>query len=173
MIIDLSLILVMGVLYAVGVYLILDRSMTRVVLGLMLITNATNILILHSGGPAGLAPFYEADIPAEDYSDPLPQALVLTAIVISCAVTALILGIIYRSWLLSRADEIQDDDEDIRVAEQSSFDAEADADVEAETSEFDADEETRERQANEERRKTHSIPVQSATGSGSTEGSGA
>ena len=173
MIIDLSLILVMGVLYAVGVYLILDRSMTRVVLGLMLITNATNILLLHAGGPAGLAPFYATDIAAEDYSDPLPQALVLTAIVISCAVTALILGIIYRSWLLSRADEIQDDDEDIRVAEQSSFDMEADADVEAETSEFDADEETRERQANKERRKTHSIPVQSATGSDSTEGLGA
>ena len=90
MVIDFSLILVMGVLYAVGVYLILDRSLTRVLLGLMLMTNATNILILHAGGPAGLAPFYSADTPAEDYSDPLPQALILTAVVISCAVTALV-----------------------------------------------------------------------------------
>lgn len=172
MIIDLSLILVMGVLYAVGVYLILDRSMTRVVLGLMLITNATNILILHAGGPAGLAPFYEEGTAAEDYSDPLPQALVLTAIVISCAVTALILGIIYRSWLLSRADEIQDDDEDIRVAEQDSFDKEADSEAEVDTSEFDGDEETRERQAIEEKRKTHSIPVQQASGNHSSEEAG-
>lgn len=63
MIIDLSLILVMGVLYAVGVYLILDRSMTRVLLGLMLMTNATNILILHAGGPAGLAPSTAKTLP--------------------------------------------------------------------------------------------------------------
>ncbi|MDY6051284.1 MAG: Na(+)/H(+) antiporter subunit C [Rothia sp. (in: high G+C Gram-positive bacteria)] len=146
MIIDLSLILVMGVLYAVGVYLILDRSMTRVLLGLMLMTNATNILILHAGGPAGLAPFFNKDIAAEDYSDPLPQALILTAIVISCAVTALILGIIYRSWLLSKADEITDDAEDIRVAEQDSFDKEEDAAAEVEASEFDADEATRKKE---------------------------
>lgn len=149
MIIDLSLILVMGVLYAVGVYLVLDRSMTRVLLGLMLITNATNILILHAGGPAGLAPFYESDIPAEGYSDPLPQALILTAIVISCAITALILGIIYRSWSLSKADEITDDAEDIRVAEQDGFDKEEDAAAEVDSSEFDADEETRQRAYNE------------------------
>lgn len=146
MIIDLSLILVMGVLYAVGVYLILDRSMTRVLLGLMLMTNATNILILHAGGPAGLAPFYSKDIAAEDYSDPLPQALILTAVVISCAVTALILGIIYRSWLLSKADEITDDAEDIRVAEQDAFDKEEDAAAEFDSSEFDADEATREKE---------------------------
>lgn len=146
MIIDLSLILVMGVLYAVGVYLILDRSMTRVLLGLMLMTNATNILILHAGGPAGLAPFYDKTVAAEDYSDPLPQALILTAIVISCAVTALILGIIYRSWLLSKADEITDDAEDIRVAEQDAFDKEEDAAAEFDSSEFDADEETREKE---------------------------
>ncbi|WP_421083668.1 Na(+)/H(+) antiporter subunit C [Rothia nasimurium] len=146
MIIDLSLILVMGVLYAVGVYLILDRSMTRVLLGLMLMTNATNILILHAGGPAGLAPFYDKTVAAEDYSDPLPQALILTAIVISCAVTALILGIIYRSWLLSKADEITDDAEDIRVAEQDAFDKEEDAAAEFDSSEFDADEATREKE---------------------------
>ena len=149
MIIDLSLILVMGVLYAVGVYLILDRSMTRVLLGLMLMTNATNILILHAGGPAGLAPFYDKNVAAEDYSDPLPQALILTAIVISCAVTALILGIIYRSWLLSKADEITDDAEDIRVAEQDTFDKEEDAAAEFDASEFDADEATREKEFNE------------------------
>lgn len=149
MVIDFSLILVMGVLYAVGVYLILDRSLTRVLLGLMLMTNATNILILHAGGPAGLAPFYSADTPAEDYSDPLPQALILTAIVISCAVTALVLGIIYRSWLLSRADEITDDVEDIRVAVKDSFDKEEDAAAEVDSSEFDGDEETREKKFNE------------------------
>lgn len=157
MIIDLSLILVMGVLYAVGVYLVLDRSMTRVLLGLMLMTNATNILILHAGGPAGLAPFYSKETAASDYSDPLPQALILTAIVISCAVTALFLGIIYRSWLLSKADEITDDAEDIRVAEQDGFDKEEDAAAGVESSEFDGDEETREREYQQEEEKRRKL----------------
>ncbi len=157
MIIDLSLILVMGVLYAVGVYLVLDRSMTRVLLGLMLMTNATNILILHAGGPAGLAPFYSKETAASDYSDPLPQALILTAIVISCAVTALFLGIIYRSWLLSKADEITDDAEDIRVAEQDAFDKEEDATAGVESSEFDGDEETREREYQQEEEKRRKL----------------
>ncbi|MEX5293713.1 Na(+)/H(+) antiporter subunit C [Kocuria sp. CPCC 205268] len=137
MTVNLTLLVVMGVLYAVGVYLLLERSLTRVLLGLMLLTNGTNLLILHAGGVAGFAPLYEESIAAEDYSDPLPQALILTAIVISLAVTAFLLGMIYRSWVLGRRDEIQDDVEDRRVARQSSYDVESDADVPADTSEFD------------------------------------
>ncbi|MBM7051664.1 MULTISPECIES: Na(+)/H(+) antiporter subunit C [unclassified Rothia (in: high G+C Gram-positive bacteria)] len=150
MIIDLSLILVMGVFYAVGVYLVLARSLTRVLLGLMLISNATNLLIFHAAGPAGLPVFYEKDIDPSEYSDPLPQALVLTAIVIGFAMVAFILGMIYRGWVLSRADEIQDDDEDIRVASADRFDAEEDALADVEESEFDADEQTRLQQQEEE-----------------------
>ncbi|WP_298588844.1 Na(+)/H(+) antiporter subunit C [uncultured Kocuria sp.] len=137
MTVNLTLLVVMGVLYAVGVYLLLERSLTRVLLGLMLLTNGTNLLILHAGGAAGFAPLYEESIAAQDYSDPLPQALILTAIVISLAVTAFLLGMIYRSWVLGRRDEIQDDVEDRRVARQSSYDVESDADVPADTSEFD------------------------------------
>ena len=101
MTVNLTLLVVMGVLYAVGVYLLLERSLTRVLLGLMLLTNGTNLLILHAGGAAGSAPLYDGSIAAEDYSDPLPQALILTAIVISLAVTAFLLGMIYRSWAVS------------------------------------------------------------------------
>jgi multicomponent Na+:H+ antiporter subunit C len=133
--VNLTLLAVMGALYACGIYLILERSLTRVLLGLMLLANATNLLILATGGYAGLAPFYAKDTPAQDYSDPLPQALILTSIVISFAVTAFMLGII-RTWVLARQDEIQDDVEDRRVAETPSFDAEDDAEVPVETSEF-------------------------------------
>jgi multicomponent Na+:H+ antiporter subunit C len=120
--VNLTLLIIMGALYACGIYLILERSLTRVLLGLMLLANATNLLILATGGYAGLAP--------------LPQALILTSIVISFAVTAFMLGIIYRTWVLARRDEIQDDVEDLRVAETPSFDAEDDAEIPAETSEF-------------------------------------
>ncbi|MFP3570214.1 NADH-quinone oxidoreductase subunit K, partial [Paraburkholderia sp. SIMBA_030] len=99
----------------------------------MLLANATNILILSTGGYTGLAPLYSRETKPDAYNDPLPQALILTSIVISFAVTAFMLGIIYRTWLLARQDEIQDDLEDRRVAKTPSFDAEDDAVVPLET----------------------------------------
>ncbi len=142
--IDAALLLVMGVLYAVGVYLILEKALTKVLLGLMLITNATNIFILHAGGLPGRAAFWDGTTDPADYTDPLPQALILTAIVISFAVTALMLGMIYRSWVLSRKDDIQDDAEDRRVAAQSDYDPEDDDAAPIEPSEFEGSEEERE-----------------------------
>ena len=136
MTVNLTLLTVMGALYACGIYLILERSLTRVLLGLMLLANATNLLILATGGYAGLAPFFSKDTDPASYNDPLPQALILTSIVISFAVTAFMLGIIYRTWVLARQDDIQDDIEDRRVAETPSFDAEDDAVIPMETSEF-------------------------------------
>jgi multicomponent Na+:H+ antiporter subunit C len=53
---------------------------------------------------------------ADSLADPLPQALALTSIVISFGVTALLLALAYRSWLLTRDDEVQDDLEDERIA---------------------------------------------------------
>src|ERR671921_2852272 len=134
--VNLTLLIVMGALYACGIYLILERSLTRVLLGLMLLANATNLLILATGGYAGLAPFFSKETDPGAYNDPLPQALILTSIVISFAVTAFMLGIIYRTWLLARQDDIQDDLEDVRVAKTPSFDAEDDAVIPVETSEF-------------------------------------
>lgn len=134
--VNLTLLTVMGALYACGIYLILERSLTRILLGLMLLANATNLLLLATGGYAGLAPMFSKETDPRDYNDPLPQALILTSIVISFAVTAFMLGLIYRTWVLARQDDIQDDAEDRRVAETPSFDAEDDSVVPVETSEF-------------------------------------
>ncbi|WP_144791086.1 Na(+)/H(+) antiporter subunit C [Kocuria palustris] len=134
---NLTLLLVMGVLYSVGIYLVLERSLTRVLLGIMLLTNGTNLLLLHAGGLPGRSPLYDSGLDPRAYSDPLPQALVLTAIVIGFGLTAFLLGMIYRSWVLSHRDEITDDAEDRRVATQSSYDEELDADVAEQDSDFD------------------------------------
>lgn len=151
MTVNLTLLVVMGVMYAVGVYLLLERSMTRVLLGIMLLTNGTNLLILHAGGVPGFAPLYNQELDGSEYSDPLPQALILTAIVISLATTAFILSMIYRSWTLARRDEIQDDLEDRRVAEQSAYDAEDDDALPQDSSEFaDSDEQPTHARHNEE-----------------------
>lgn len=133
---NMTLLVIMGILYACGIYLLLERSLTRVTLGLMLLANATNLLILVTGGYAGLAPLFVKGTDPHDYNDPLPQALILTSIVISFAVTAFMLGIIYRTWVLGRQDVIADDTEDQRVANTPSFDAEDDAVVPEETTEF-------------------------------------
>jgi multicomponent Na+:H+ antiporter subunit C len=68
-----------------------------------------------TSGERGRAPLI-GNGPTEDLADPLPQALALTAIVISFGVTALLLALAYRSWLLTSDDEVQDDVEDRDVA---------------------------------------------------------
>ena len=134
---NLTLILTASVMVGCGVYLLLERSLTRVLVGVVLMSNGVNLLLLVSGGAAGPAPLVDKANPDVVTSDPLPQALILTSIVISLAVTAFLLGMIYRSWVLGRRDEIQDDVEDRRVARQSSYDVEDDAEIPADTTEFD------------------------------------
>ena len=114
--------MVIGGLYAAGVYLLLDRSLTRVLLGFLLLGNATNLLLLSTGGPAGLAPILGVAEPAE-MSDPLPQAFVLTAIVITFGISAFLLAMIYRSWRLVRQEVVGIDEEDRRVARREAMDA--------------------------------------------------
>ncbi|MGY1772893.1 Na(+)/H(+) antiporter subunit C [Blastococcus sp. SYSU D00813] len=113
---------VIGGLYAAGVYLLLDRSLTRVLLGFLLLGNATNLLLLSAGGAAGLAPILGVSDP-EDMNDPLPQALILTAIVITFGVSAFVLAMIHRSWRLVRQEVVGTDEEDRRVAARTGTDA--------------------------------------------------
>lgn len=109
------LLLGMAVLFACGVTLLLERSLVRMLLGVLLVGNATNILVFFMSGSFGLAPLYDPEVAAEDYSDPLPQAMILTAIVITFGVTAFLLALIYRSWRLAQADAVTDDEEDIAM----------------------------------------------------------
>ena len=112
--ISLTLIVVMAVLFAAGVYAMLERSLTRVLIGFLLLGNATNLLLLIVMGVPGKAPFYGEE---DAVSDPLPQALTLTAIVITFAVSAFLLALIYRSWQLGQADTVEDDVDDIALRE--------------------------------------------------------
>ncbi|MFD2091598.1 Na(+)/H(+) antiporter subunit C [Blastococcus deserti] len=106
---------IIGGLYAAGVYLLLDRSLTRVLVGFLLLGNATNLLLLSSAGPGGLPPILGV-AEADEMSDPLPQALILTAIVITFGVAAFVLAMIHRSWALARNEAVATDEEDRRVA---------------------------------------------------------
>ncbi len=108
------LVIIMGALFACGVYAMLERSLTRVLIGFLLLGNATNLFLLIVMGRPGIASFFGAG-DVDQMSDPLPQALTLTAIVITFAVSAFLLALIYRSWQLGQADTVLDDEEDIAV----------------------------------------------------------
>ena len=114
---NLTLALLIGVLYTVGTYLLLQRTLTRIVIGLALLGHGANLLLLQAGGARGLVPFVgpDSDAVLATTADPLPQAMVLTAIVITFGVSAFLLALAYRSWVLTQEDEVQDDVEDRRV----------------------------------------------------------
>lgn len=104
--------LLIGVLFATGSYLLMNRTLTRIILGVAMIGNAINVLIVAVSSRPGAAP-----IVGEDGStDPVPQALVLTAIVIGFALIAFMLALAWRNWTINGNDVVEDDVEDRRVA---------------------------------------------------------
>jgi multicomponent Na+:H+ antiporter subunit C len=104
-----------GVLFAAGTYLVLQRLLTRIVVGLGLMAHGANLVLLGAGGEPGAPPIVGTADPST-FGDPLPQALVLTAIVITFGVTAFLLALAYRSWALTADDTVEDDIEDRRIA---------------------------------------------------------
>lgn len=100
-----------GWLYAVAVFLMLRRSINRLVIGLALLAHATNLVIfLGPGLVRAHAPIIPRDAQTleQPYADPLPQALVLTAIVISFGVLALTLVLFDRAYAGVRSEDIDD-----------------------------------------------------------------
>ena len=98
---------VAALLFSVGTYLLLQRKLSRIIIGLGLLTHGANILLI-TAGRRGQPPIIGRGDEAA-FADPLPQALALTAIVITFGVTILLLALAYRSWLLTQDDEVQDD----------------------------------------------------------------
>jgi multicomponent Na+:H+ antiporter subunit C len=117
---NLLLVIVVGVLFAAGVTLLLERNLTRVILGITLLGNGVNLLILLGGAYGG--PPIVGVTPESEMSDPLTQAMILTAIVITLGMTAFLLAMAYRSWLLSGHDDVQDDVEDRRIMKRAERD---------------------------------------------------
>ncbi len=112
----LLLALVVAVLFGLGSWLLMQRRLSRIIIGVGLLGHGANLLLVTSGGPGGRAPIIGGDDGAESYADPLPQALALTAIVITFGVTAFLLALAYRSWQITRDDLVEDDVEDDFVA---------------------------------------------------------
>jgi multicomponent Na+:H+ antiporter subunit C len=104
---ELWLTLAIGVLFATGTYLVLRRSLLKVVIGVSLMSHGTNLLLLTTGKlKRGAVPMLVEGYEGM-YTDPLLQALILTAIVISFAVTAFMLALVYRTYQLLGTDDLE------------------------------------------------------------------
>jgi len=93
--------LVIGLMFAITVFLFLSRSFVRIILGIFMLSNATHLLIFTAGRlTLEVPPLIPGDayVPTEAIANPLPQALILTAIVISFALFAFILILTYRTY---------------------------------------------------------------------------
>ncbi len=86
----------------------LQRKLSRIIIGLALLTHGANMLLIGARPPRRPAD-HRPDAGPTSFSDPLPQALALTAIVITFGVTTFLLALAFRSWILTRDDEVQDD----------------------------------------------------------------
>jgi len=102
---------VIGGLYAMGLYLMMRRSIVKLIIGLALLANAANLLIFTSAGlTRGRTPIVPEDAvrPTGSYADPLPQALVLTAIVIGFAVLAFTAVLVKRAYQTVGVDDLDE-----------------------------------------------------------------
>jgi multicomponent Na+:H+ antiporter subunit C len=107
---------IVGLFFAAAIYLMLSRHIVRLLLGIALFGNAVNLLIFTAGRvPSEVPPIIppSADVPAAAIANPLPQALILTAIVISFSLFAFLLVLAYRAYQEMGFDEI----DRMRVAE--------------------------------------------------------
>ena len=96
-----------ALIVATGVFLVLSRALIRVIVGVSFISYGTNLGILVAGGGTGqlMPPLLNAEGP---YADPLPQALILTAIVIGFGTTALLLVLAMRAYQVTGTDHVQE-----------------------------------------------------------------
>jgi len=99
-----------GILFACGIYSMLRRSIFKFIIGIVLISQAVNLLVFTASGlTRGITPIIASDavLPAEGYADPLPQALVLTAIVIGFGIIAFCLALTYRAYQAVKSDDLE------------------------------------------------------------------
>ncbi|MQA62830.1 MAG: Na(+)/H(+) antiporter subunit C [Actinophytocola sp.] len=126
MTINLTLIVLLAVVYSTGFYLLMQRSLMRIVLGVVLLGHGANLFLQAAGGPPGEPPKAGGSVLGA-LSDPLPQAMALTAIVITFAVTTFLLALAYRSHALLGHDEVSDDVEDQRIRQHPEAEQESQA----------------------------------------------
>ncbi len=108
---EVLLAIMIGVLYAAGIYMILRRSLVKLIIGIILLGNGANLLIFLLGRIAkGLPPIIpgDSDVFVDLYADPVPQALILTAIVISFGLQSFAIILVKRAHKVVKTDDLDE-----------------------------------------------------------------
>jgi len=108
---SLALVFLIGILYAAGTYMMLRRSMVKLIIGLILLGHAANLLIFTASGlTKGNIPIIDPEIGelVEPFADPVPQALVLTAIVIGFGIQAFVIVLFKRTYTKTGTDDLDE-----------------------------------------------------------------
>ena len=108
---EIILAILIGVLYASGIYMILRRSLVKLIIGIILLGNGANLLIFLLGRiTEGRAPIIgeNMNVLLEAYADPVPQALILTAIVISFGLQSFAIVLIKRAYKEVKTDDLNE-----------------------------------------------------------------
>lgn len=105
---EILLAILVGILYTAGVYMILRRSIVKFIIGIIFLSNATNLLVFLASGIVSGKPVFVGNEPANasQMADPLPQALVLTAIVIGFGIVVFTLALKYKFFELTGTDDL-------------------------------------------------------------------
>jgi multicomponent Na+:H+ antiporter subunit C len=108
---EVVLAIIIGVLYAAGIYMILRRSLVKLILGIIILGNGANLLIFLLGritkGSPPIIP-EDSNIFLSAYADPVPQALILTAIVISFGLQSFAIILIKRAYKVVKTDDLDE-----------------------------------------------------------------
>ncbi|MGV3243322.1 Na+/H+ antiporter Mnh2 subunit C [Staphylococcus sp. 11261D007BR] len=103
---NIILLIAIGFLVFIGTYMVLSKNLIRIIIGIAMYTHAGNLIVMSMGNYASYKQEPLINSGQADYVDPLLQAIVLTAIVIGFAITAFLLVLIYRTFKVTKEDEI-------------------------------------------------------------------
>jgi multicomponent Na+:H+ antiporter subunit C len=109
--VNLALAIAIGGVYATALYLMMRRNPVKLIIGLALLSQGANLLIFAAAGLVRAKPpliELESAVPTGEIADPLPQALILTAIVIGFAVQAFLLTMLVVTWRRTRSLDVND-----------------------------------------------------------------
>lgn len=105
---EILLAILIGVLYTAGVYMVLRRSIVKFIIGILFLSNATNLLVFLAAGVSAAKPVFvdEHYVSSDLFADPLPQALVLTSIVIGLGIVAYTLALKHKFFSETGTDDL-------------------------------------------------------------------
>lgn len=116
---DLLISILIGALFAAGIFCLLRRSLMKLIIGIILLSQAANLLVFAAGGLTPDRPAFalsKTELPPAGFADPLPQALVLTAIVIGFGLVVFAISLLLKAYRAVGSDDVNAFNETDRIS---------------------------------------------------------